>query len=284
MSRAAWYRAIEARVIEELAPGVARLWGAPASKAQRILAAVWAAGPGAVASHRSSAWLWGVDRPSSDPIDVSMHSRTTKFAPRGVVAHRPRDLLDLRPIPRDGIPTTSPVRMLLDLGAVDPGRVPAALDTIISAKVVRPAAIRAGLDRHSRQGRHGVVALRAALDARSIDEVPADSLLEVRMAELITRFQLPPTEFHPIVEGFEIDFRVLGSIVLIECDGHEAHGLDRGQFEFDRIRDATLTAAGYVIVHVTWVEVTRRPTAVAKRLQAVLRKWAPEVLANWTAA
>lgn len=271
-------------MIEELAPGVARLWGAPATKVQRILAAVWVAGTGAVASHRSSAWLWGVDRPADEPIDVSMPHRNRAPAPDGIVIHRPRDLLDLRPVQRQGVPTTSPVRMLLDLGAVDPKGVPAALDTIIKANVVGPSAIRAGLDRHSRQGRRGVVALRAALEARSIGEVPADSLLEAAMAELIGRFRLPPTEFHPIVEGFEIDFRVVDSIVLIECDGHETHGLDRDQFEFDRIRDATLAAAGYIVVHVTWAEVVRRPTAVAKRLRAVLRKWAPEVLANWAVA
>src|SRR5262249_9693064 len=43
------------------APGVSRLAGAPRSWPQRALAAVLSAGPGAVASHRTAAHLWGLD-------------------------------------------------------------------------------------------------------------------------------------------------------------------------------------------------------------------------------
>lgn len=41
-----------------------------------------------------------------------------------------------------------------------------------------------------------------------------------------------------MVASFEVDFLVCGTRVVIECDGHQVHGLDREQFEFDRIRDA----------------------------------------------
>jgi very-short-patch-repair endonuclease len=174
--------------------------------------------------------------------------------------------------------------MLLDLGAVDPASVTAALDHLLGARVVRHTAVRAGLERHSRQGRHGVVSLRQALDARSIGELPVDSLLESRMAALIQRFRLPPMEFHPLVEGFEVDFRVMDSIVLVECDGHGTHGLDRDQFEFDRIRNAHLSAAGFIIVHVTWSQVVRHPADVAERIVAVLRRWAPDLLQSCPAA
>ena len=230
VSKSAWYRAIDAHVLEELAHGVCRLAGAPPSREQRVLAAVWSAGPGSLATHRTAAWLWGIRRPDSDPIDVSMSSRRRKYSPAGVVVHRPRDMVDLKPIVRRGIPTTDPVRMLLDLGAVAPRSVANALEVLVAARVASPAAFRAGAERHSRQGRHGVVALRDALDTRSLGELPSDSVLEARFADLARRFRLPPMEFHAVVEGFEVDFRVLDSVVVVECDGHESHGLNRDQF------------------------------------------------------
>ena len=33
------------------------------------------------------------------------------------------------------------------------------------------------------------------------------------------KHHLPAVEFHPIVEGYEVDFRVVGTPVLLECDG-----------------------------------------------------------------
>jgi hypothetical protein len=61
---------------------------------------------------------------------------------------------------------------------------------------------------HARQGRRGVVALREAIADWSIDQKPADSVLEAIMARLIAGIDLPPVEFHPIIEGYEVDFRV----------------------------------------------------------------------------
>ena len=284
VTQASWYRAIDSGLIEGLAPGVARLWGSPPTRAQRILAAVCASGVGAVASHRSAAWLWGVARPEGDPIDVSMLGRNRGPSPAGVVVHRPRDLLDLNPVSRNGVPTTTAIRMLIDLGAVDRKGVAPALEFVLTSKGATFGEIRSVLERHARQGRHGVVALRDALDTRSLGELPSDSVLEERFADLARRFRLPPMEFHAVVEGYEVDFRVTDSMVIIECDGHESHGLDREQFEFDRIRNGMLVAAGYAIVHVTWREVTRNPAAVAKRIEAVVRRWAPDVLTRWQSA
>ena len=98
------------------------------------------------------------------------------------------------------------------------------------------------------------------------------------MSALLRRHRLPAARFHPIVAGYEVDFLVEGTNVILECDGWGTHGLDRNQFEFDRIRNAELAAAGYVLVHFTWRQLERSPDSVAERLIAVLQRWAPEVL------
>ena len=277
VSRSAWYRAIDAGLLERLYPGVARLYGAPVTFAQRVLAAVWASGPGALASHRSSAGAWGVERPADDPIDVILPHRTRHSLPEGVVIHRPRDRADLRPFMRDRIPTTSPLRMLVDLGAVDPSGVEAALTSLVSRKVVSPAAVRAALYRHSRRGRHGVVALRLALE-RHLGELPVDSELEARMDALLRAHGLPRATFHAVVEGFEADFLIDGTRIILECDGWGYHGLDRDQFEFDRHRDAVLLAAGYITVRFTWRKVVDEPHTVARQIREVVERWHPELL------
>ena len=278
VSEAAWYRALRTGELEALHPGVARMPGSPRTREQRIMAAVLGAGPGAMASHRSGAHLWGVRRPDHDPVDVVVDRRTTSARLHHVVVHHPRDLEELRPIVRSGIATTSPMRMLLDLGAVDRPSVPSAVDQIVSTRIVSPAALHSFLLRHQRPGRSGVRALRSALARWNVGEDHGDSVLEAKMAALARRHGLPTMVFHPILEGFEVDFLVEGSMVVIECDGHQTHGLDRDQFEFDRVRNVLLVAAGYVIVHVTWNQLHRHPADLARRLVGVIRRWAPELL------
>jgi very-short-patch-repair endonuclease len=278
VGRDTWYRAIRARRIEQLYPGVARVWGSPDTLQQRALAAVWALGPGAMASHRTAAALWRVERPTGEPVDVLTTRRTRSARRDGVIVHRPRDLMDLRPVLRDRVPTTNPLRMLLDLGAVDPDGVHPAMIAVMSSKVASPAAVRAALFRHARQGRHGVTALRQSLQEWIGGELPPDSELESKMGQLVRRYRLPEVEFHAIAAGYEVDFLVVGSNVVLECDGWGTHGLDRDQFEFDRIRAAELTAAGYVIVRFTWTRLQRQPDAVATDIRRNLERWAPSTL------
>jgi very-short-patch-repair endonuclease len=278
ISRASWYRAIDAGHLEPLYPNVARVWGSPTTFEQRVLAAVWAAGTTALASHRSSAALWGVERPDDDPIDVLLPGRRRHSLPSGIIIHRPSDSLDLRPILRHGIPTTNPMRMLLDLGAVDPAAVYDAMITVMASKAASPSVIRAALVRHAKRGRHGTMALRLALEQWLGEELPPDSALEAAMASAALAHRLPPITFHAMVSGYEVDFLVDGTNIVIECDGWGTHGLDRDQFEFDRLRDGDLAAAGYVVLHITWRQLVDDPAKVATRIRDVVRRWAPHLV------
>lgn len=278
VSRATWYRAQRSGLFEPLHPNVARLWGSPVTFEQRALAAVWAAGEDAMASHRTAAALWGVERPADDPLDVILPSRLRHSLPEGIIIHRPRDSKELRSFKRNGVPVTSPMRMLLDLGAVDAAAVLPAMEALLSTRVVSVKAVYSFLVRHAKRGRHGVSALRVALEELMITDRPSDSDLERVFARLLADHGLPPAEFHAVVEGFEVDFLITGTRIIIECEGWVSHGLDREQFEFDRMRAAVLAAAGYVIVPVTWRAANDTPATVAKRLGDVVRRWAPELI------
>ena len=275
LSRSAWYRAIASGTLDQIHPLVARVPGTPDTPEQRIVAGVNAMGAPALASHRSAALLWGVPRPDSDPVDVMLVGRRRGLHLDGVVIHRTTDRQRLAPQRRSGIPCTNILRTVIDLGAVDPGGLHAAVGHVIATNLASLGAIEAAVADHARPGRRGVVALRDAIADWSIDQKPADSVLEAVMARLIATRGLPPVEFHPIIEGHEVDFRVIGAPVILECDGWRYHGLDRTGFERDRDRDADLIAGGWIVVRFTYRAIVSRPAATAQRIRAAVERWAP---------
>ncbi|CAN5530787.1 hypothetical protein BH23ACT3_BH23ACT3_20980 [soil metagenome] len=279
--RSTWYRAVGRGDLELVHPGVARLRGAPRTQVQRIHAAVLAAGATAVSSHRSAALLWGMERPEHEPVDIIVDRCVTRLDLDGVVVHRPTDRLDMRSSIRQATPCTNILRTLVDLGAMighgDDG-VDDAVSQAITSGVVTPAVLARLLDRHARPGRHGSAALRRSLDAWPLQGKPADSELEVRTAKLLRDHRLPPATFHARVAGFEVDFLVDDSTVVLECDGWEFHSRTREQVEWHTERDQILGAHGYVVFHFTWRQVTRRSAVTARRIRQLLERWAPHVL------
>jgi very-short-patch-repair endonuclease len=273
LTRSAWYRALRAGTIEQLHPYVARLHGTPDTPEQRIAAALAAVGERAIASHRSAAYLYGVPRPDTDPVDVIVLGRRRSIALKGVVIHEQTDRRRLTPQRIQGLACTNILRTLVDLGAVDRGAVHGAVGHAIATKLASLAAIQTTVVEHSRQGRTGVVALREAVADWTIDAKPADSVLEIAMSRLIRRHRLPPVTFHPIIEGYEVDFVVDGTPVLLECDGWASHGLNKTQFERDRARDAELAAKGWIVVHFTYRQIMMEPKATADRFREAIERW-----------
>jgi very-short-patch-repair endonuclease len=274
LSRPAWYRAIEAGAIEQLHPFVARLHGTPDIAEQRMIAATFAVGHGGLASHRSAARLWGVTRSDDDPVDVTTPPSTRRdLHLDGVTIHRTTDGAHLSPQRRYGIPCTNILRTLVDLGAVDPDGVVDAVGHVLATRLADLPALAATILEHSQRGRSGIGPLRRAVDEWSIDAKPADSVLEASMRRLVERYRLPDVEFHPVIDGFEVDFRVVGTPLILECDGWTYHGLDRMNFERDRTRDADLTAAGWIVVRFTYRSIVSTPGRTAHRILANIARW-----------
>jgi very-short-patch-repair endonuclease len=71
------------------------------------------------------------------------------------------------------------------------------------------------------------------------------------------------------VEGFEVDLLWRAGRLIVEVDGFAFHS-SRTAFERDRRRDATLTAAGYRVVRVTWQQIKRKPIPTVAMLAQVL--------------
>ena len=126
---------------------------------------------------------------------------------------------------------------------------------------------------HAQRGRSGTTALRQAIDDWSLDAKPADSVLEPAMRRLVSRYGLPDVEFHARVGGREVDFRIIGTPIVIECDGWRYHGRDREQFERDRANDADFVAHGWIVLRFTYRRITSRPSEVARRIEETIARW-----------
>jgi very-short-patch-repair endonuclease len=265
-TRWSWQRAQAAGDLVPVFRGACRFPEYPSTDEQTILAGVLCCGSSAIASHRSAAYLWGVEVRGVEPVEVIVPERGRSPDRAGLVVHRPIDLIDLRPTRRAGIPTTNPLRILVDLGASAPDRVSDALEHFVIRGLVSRRAAEATLARHRRQGRHGVGSLAAALDAWALGDKPPDSTLEPAMGRLVRRYHLPEYEFQLPVGRYIADFAWLAYMVIAEVDGWEKY-VTRADFEAQMRRDAELQAYGWMVLHFTWLQVVRRPELVAARLR-----------------
>jgi very-short-patch-repair endonuclease len=243
----------------QVQPRVYRVPGAPVTWEQRVLAAVLAAGPGAAASHRTAAVLWGL---LEDLIIELVVPRGRTPDLRGVVVHQTRDPIVVAH--RRGIPVTTPMRTIVDLGAVRSANVvEVALDRAEVARLLTVAAVEWELARVARPGRRGTGPLRQVLDRRALLEVPPDGMLEPRFARLCKLAGLPQPAFQHRVGRYELDFAYPELMIAIEVDGYGPHS-SRRAFQSDRDRQNVLVGLGWTVLRFTWADVVKRPEHVAK--------------------
>jgi hypothetical protein len=254
--------------------GVYRVNGAPQSWNQRMCAAVLAAGPGAVASHRAAARLWDLDGFAKMPRELSvMRDRRPRLA--RTIVHCSTDLDRSLTTTRLGIPVTSPARTILDLGAVvRRWHVERAMACAIGRRLVQYSDLAVELGRHGRRGRRGAGVLRSLLDERGFAPVEHESHLEGVLLRLVRVYDLPVPicQFEVFVGGQfvgRVDFAYPEYRVLIEVDGYEHHSsLDA--FQGDRVRQNDLVEAGWIVLRFTWEDLVHRPAEVAARILRVL--------------
>lgn len=258
--------------LERVGSSVYRVAGAPPTWEQHLLAAVLACGSGAIASHRSAARVWGMG--DADVLEVTVPAARAP-SPPGVALHRSSDLDDADRVRRNGVPVTTPMRTLVDLGAVLPAyEVEDALDAALERRLVTVAGVERALARCARRGRNGAGVLRHVLTTRALGAAPADSRLEPRMARLLVHHDLPSAAFQHVVRRngrfvARVDFAYPDLRLALEVDGFGSHSSPRA-LQSDLDRQNALVELGWTVLRFTWLDVVRRPDAVAARIRRVL--------------
>jgi len=222
----------------------------------RWMAAVLAAGPGAVLSHASAAAAWDLRRTSGSVIDVSVPTHAGRERRAGIRLHR-RGTMTLSEVTlHRGIPITTPARTVIDLARTLNGRV---LEQLIDL-----ADQRGLLDLADLRSANSA-SLRAALERYS--PAPIRSELEARFLRLCDEHRIPRPETNVRIEGIEVDFVWRDRRLIVEVDGYAYHR-SPSAFEEDRERDVVLTTSGWRVMRFTWRQIAQRSAWVAASIRA----------------
>jgi predicted transcriptional regulator of viral defense system len=231
------------------------------------MAAVLAAGPGAVLSHRSAAALWGLRGDPATRVEVSVPCKQRS---------RPGITVHYAPLPadevtdNDGIPTTTAARTLLDLAAIlQPQELERTLEQAEANRLTDHTPLDALLTRYP--NRQGTKSLRAILHNGRHSANATRSELEDRFLALLDAHGLPRPEINVWLPdaGVEVDCLWRARRLIAELDSRKHHATTAA-FERDRARDRTLQAAGWRVIRITWRQLHDHPEAVVSDLRELL--------------
>lgn len=271
--RAAEYRAGQGR-LHRLYRGTYAVGHSSIGQFGELRAAVLACGDGAVISHGTAAAFYDLRDHWPFLIDVT-GGRQAGRKLDGIRCRRCRYPTPEEIVVHDGIPFTSPARVLIDSAGM--------LGTPSLRRMVERAAVRRlldleAVDRAMEQAkrRRGIGALRMILEDWRTDDgsVPdVRSEFEALVLPRLIAMGLPRPVCNKTLEldgeRLMVDFLWEEQRVVVETDGEDTHGTPVA-FQRDRRRDQILVAAGYRVPRATWAQMRDELEAVVQRIARTL--------------
>ena len=159
------------------------------------------------------------------PSRPSRRSVTGPLDLSSLVVHHSRDLSPECTSIRRTVPTTNPLRTLVDLAAAfDADVVDEAVDAALATRLVTVDALLAEAERLKHPGRRGPARLIERLDNRRFVGAPAPSVLESRILRVLAGGNIKVNQCEVVVrEGrYRLDLQV-GPQLFVEVDGFAYH-------------------------------------------------------------
>jgi hypothetical protein len=251
---------VRKRALLRVHRGVYRVGHRARSTEATYLAAVFAAGEGAVLSGRAAAYLWGIFKGSPPPAEVT--ARTERRI-EGVRTRRCRHLDAQDVAVCRGVPVTSVARTVVDLAAE------LSLDAL--ARICHEAGIRYGLTPTAvvavlerRPRTRGARKLRRVVEG---DVHVTLSKLEARFLKLLRNEGLPLPLTNRPAGGRRVDCRWPEHALTVELDGYRFHN-SRHSWENDRRREREARARGDDFRRYTYADVFERPALMLRELHS----------------
>ena len=219
---------------------------------------------GAAFSGRTAAWLHGLDAAHGVPIEVTIPERIGSGR-RAHVSVRSTNLALEDIVLRRGLPTTSALRTVVDLGGRNPlteGVV--AADMFLHAELVTVVELRTYIATHPRA--KGVARLRRVVD---MAEPKSESPMETRLRMLLVLAGLPRPEVQGSIDDDRSrflgrpDLLYRAQRLAIEYDG----GTHRDRLVGDNRRQNRLVDAGFRLLRFTAADVYGTPDAVVMQVR-----------------
>jgi len=254
-------------IYERLQPGVYGIAGTPEQWHRDVIAAVFAATEPAGASHRTAAFLWGMTDRCPDTVEIvsRRHLRVRRKD------HQVRESKDLRSsdiVVVDGIPTTTAVRTIVDLGASSPPWiVERCLDTGLRKELFDIWDVQRFIMRVARRGRNGIGTIRPLVEERLTWKGITASDLEDLFRRVVAPlpYPMPETQLQVLESDDEsvgrFDFAYPARMALIETDSERYH-MDPVTFQRDREKQNRALALGWAVYRFTWRQLIDDPDSV----------------------
>lgn len=252
---------------ERLFPRVYGIAGSADGWYRSVLAAVFAATDPAAASHRTAAYLWALTDRRPEVIEVVSRRHLRVKRER----YRVRESKDLRSsdiVAVDGIPTTTAVRTVVDLGAsAAPWFVEKCLDTGLRTQLFTAWDVHRFIARVARRGRTGIGTIRPMVEDRLTWAGITDSDLEDLFRRVVAPTPYPmPEPQYTLFERADgcvgrFDFAYPTRMALIETDS-EGYHMDPVSFQRDREKQNRAHALGWTVYRFTWRQLIDGPESV----------------------
>jgi very-short-patch-repair endonuclease len=205
--------------------------GAPPTFPGRLMAAVLDGGPAAFLSVAAGATYWklsGFGMLHLRQIDVSRPRGGSRRPSALARVHEVRDLGPGHVLVLDGIPVSSPARVVFELAAcLRLDRAERACDSALAKNLTTIPLLRQMLDEWADRGRAGTVAMREILERRPLGYVPPATNLESRFRYLAEKHGLGSFRRQVDLGGEEwvgrVDFLSERCPLVVEVQSEEHH-------------------------------------------------------------
>jgi predicted transcriptional regulator of viral defense system len=227
----------------------------------RLWAALLYAGPQAVFSHTTAAWLWSLIDTEPSRFHLTVPGRRRSLP--DVRVHHSREVVSIQ---CGDFRVTPVARTLVDVGSMLRQR---QLRRAVAEADYRGLLDLREVDRALGRGRPGSTATRAALANHLPQLAKTLSELEIRFLELCESSGLQLPEVNVRIGRMRVDAVWRAQRVAVELDGGGAHG-GAAAMKRDRERELLLRADGFTVVRYSWHQVTERPQEVLCDLRRLL--------------
>jgi very-short-patch-repair endonuclease len=231
-------------------------------------AALLACGKAAVLSHRTAANLWDIlPYPASAPVWTTVPPGRTVERPRITVRRSPLTARETRNC--RGLRLTSPPRTILDLSSVIDLE---ELESVVAEASYRRLASETELTHQvaCNEGKRGLANLRHVMGLEGGPQ-RTRSNGERAMLRLVRRAGMTGYKANVRIHGWEVDLLWRDSGVAVEIDGWDGHS-SRVAFERDRLKAATLTSHGLIVIPITGRQLRDDPDGVIDRLRRAIAR------------
>jgi hypothetical protein len=252
--------------------GVYRVAGVPDGWHSALLAAVWAGGDHAVASHRSAAAVWELPGGRREVVEITC-PRWRRTQEAGLVVHESTALIESDTTIADGIPVTTIERTIFDLCALRRSTtIDLAIDSAIRRNLTDLIALEQTLARLGRRGRRGTQRLREVLAERSPATALTANERERLLFDMLRRQGFPPpTPQYEILDeaGTFVarpDFAYPDLKIAIEYDSVQEHTGKLALFR-DSARRNAVVGLGWAPITATLADLRQGGNALATALR-----------------